>query len=154
MKRIIIPIVTLFSAVILLSSCVGEGTEMDLDYNGTYDVTYCLKSVLEYDSVNVGGINVYPYFDFFKSFRFTIHFVDEKISSVNLNNGDIPVSPYSFSLSEGDVDCYLETSVVPYELRVKSSGDVLAYYLRGEFYIPFQLDCDEISYEYRFSPVK
>ncbi len=154
MKRIILFLTTLIAAMSVAISCKELSNEMDPDYNGTYDLVYCLKSVKQYDPVNVGGIDVYKYFDFFKSLTFTIHFVDEKVSSINFENGSIPFLPYTFNVPSGDIDCYLETSITPYELRIKSNDDVIAYYLRGEFYIPFQLDCEEISYEYRFSSVK
>lgn len=141
------------AAILALSSCNDVSTEMDSNYNGTYDIKYELRKVIEYDPVNVNGIDVYQHFDFFQTLRFTIHVVDEKMSSLSYDNADIPFSPFKFSAPTGTVDCYLDTQARPYELRLKDGGAVIAYFRKGEFYIPFQLDCEELSYEYTFKEV-
>lgn len=134
-------------------SCDDTSTEMDKHYNGTFDIKYGLGKVLEYDPVNVNGIDVCQYFDFFETLRFTLHVTDGKITSLSYTNADIPFSPFDFDAPSGDVDCYLDTNVLPNALKLTSTGQAIAYFRNGEFYIPFQLDCKELSYEYRFKEI-
>ena len=75
----------LFTEVSILfadASCTVVSTEMDKDYNQDYDINYELRAVLEKDPVNINGIDVYPFFDFFKSLRFTINVRDGKMTSL------------------------------------------------------------------------
>ena len=145
----------LFAACSLLlqSSCKPASAEADPDYPSDYDINYELREVLEIDPVNVKGIDVYPYFDFFKTFRFTIHVRDGKMSTVSIENGNMPFSPFSFDTASGEMECYFDSQSSPNALRLKSNGEVIGYFKTGEFYIPFQLDCDQLSYEYRFKEI-
>ena len=146
----------LFTAVSILfaaAPCTGVSTEMDKDYNQDYDINYELRAVLEKDPVNINGIDVYPFFDFFKSLRFTINVRDGKMTSLIFDNGDIPFSPFSFTVPSGTVACEFDDSVSPNVLRLKDSKDVIATFRNGELYIPFVLDCEEITYEFRFKEV-
>lgn len=140
-------------SLFLAQSCEEVSNQMDPDYPSDYDIDYALREVLEIDPVNVNGIDVMPYFDFFDNFRFTIHYRGGKIASVEIVNGDVPFSPYSFSFPEGEVECYFDTERLPNAIRMTSTDEVIAYYSTGEFYIPFQLDCKDISYEYYFREV-
>lgn len=147
----------LFSAVSMLfvaASCTGVSTEMDKNYNQDYEINYELRSVLEKDPVNINGIDVYPYFDFFKSLKFTIKVKGGKMTSVIYDNGDIPFSPFTFAAPSGEVACEFDDTVSPNVLKLKESGDVIATYRNGELYIPFVLDCEELTYEFRFKEVK
>lgn len=139
--------------LLLVPSCEQVSTEMDPDYPSDYDIDYSLREVLEKDPVNINGIDIYPYFDFFSTLRFTIHVKDGKMSTLEFNNGDIPFSPFSFEIPAGEVECYYDSQVSPNALKLKSNDAVVAYFKSGELYIPFKLDCKEIDYEYRFRKV-
>lgn len=152
MKRFLY-ILLAVSGLIALSACGTESTEMSKDYPSDYDINYALRKVLEKDPVNVNGIDVYPYFDFFKSLRFTIHVREGKMSSIEFSNGDIPFSPFGFDIPSGDAECWFDTENVPNALRLKSTGEAVAYFKGGEFYIPFQLDCKDINYEFTFKEI-
>lgn len=146
----------LLSAACSLSmmwSCKEVSNQMDPDYPADYDVNYALREVLEVDPVNVNGIDVCPYFDFFDSFRFTIHYREGRIASCEVTNGDIPFSPFSFAVPEGEVECYFDTERLPNAIRLKSTDEVIAYYSTGEFHMSFQLDCKDITYEYYFKEI-
>lgn len=93
-------------------------------------------------------------FDFFKTFKFTIYRTEGEFTGLEFNNGDIPFMPYDFDIPSGKVSCYLATDVSPYELRLKESDKVVALFKNGEFYIPFSLDCIDLSYQYKFAEVK
>ena len=136
-----------------LTSCEDVPTEMDPNFSGTFDITYTARKVMQYDPVNINGINVAPYFDFFDTMRFTIHVVDNVMTTLSFTNADIPFSPFSFDVPQGEVECLFDTSVLPNRLVIKNTGDVIAYFRNGEFYIPFQLDCEELSYEYTFREI-
>lgn len=141
------------SAIILSVSCSESSTEMDKNYNGDYQIEYALKSVVEKDPVNINGIDVYPYFDFFKSLRFVINVKDGKMHSFSYENGDIPFSPFSFDMTSEETECFFDTSVSPNVLRIKESGNIVAEFKNGEFYMPFSLDCEEITYEFKFKEI-
>ncbi|MGN1232819.1 MAG: hypothetical protein ACI4UJ_05165 [Candidatus Cryptobacteroides sp.] len=146
----------LFAAVSMLfvaASCSDVPTEMDKDYNQDYDINYELRAVLEKDPVNINGIDVYPYFDFFKTLKFTIKVREGRMSSLIFDNGDVPFSPFKFSVPSGEVSCEFDDSVSPNVLRLKDSKEVIATYRNGELYIPFVLDCEELTYEFRFKEV-
>ncbi len=134
-------------------SCKPASAEADPDYPSDYDINYELREVLEIDPVNINGIDVYPYFDFFKTLRFTIHVRDGKMSTLEFTNGDIPFAPHSFNIPAGEVECWFDTSSSPNALRLKSDDSVVAYLKKGELYMPFKLDCQEIDYEYRFKEI-
>ena len=98
MKKYLILIIAACS-LFVAQSCKEVSNQMDPDYPADYDVNYALREVLEIDPVNVNGIDVMPYFDFFNDFRFVIHYRDGKISSCEMSNGDVPFSPPSEALS-------------------------------------------------------
>jgi hypothetical protein len=52
------------------------------------------------------------------------------------------------------VDAYLNTNVLPNELRLTDSEKVIAYYVNGEFSIPFKLDCPSLDYKYTFKSIQ
>ncbi|MGM9767647.1 MAG: hypothetical protein ACI3Z0_04200 [Candidatus Cryptobacteroides sp.] len=140
-------------SVLFMASCGDEPTEMDKNYNPNYDITYTLRSVIEKDPVNINGIDVFPYFDFFKSLRFVIHVTDGKMTSFSYDSGDIPFSSYTFQVPSGEVACEFDTTVSPNVLRIKETGDVIAVFKNGELIVPFVLDCEELSYEYKFKEI-
>ncbi|GEM_PF-960364 len=138
----------------LLAACSDVSDKMDENYNYNRDINYELRTVLEKDPVNINGIDVYPYFDFFKTLRLNIHITDGKMTSLSFDNGDIPFSAYGFDIPEGEVACEFDTSVSPNVLKIKGADNVVAIFKDGEFYVPFNLDCEEITYEFRFKEIK
>jgi hypothetical protein len=103
---------------------------------------------MQYDKVNVNGIDIAAKFPFFETFRLTTHYADNKISAVTLSNGEIPFSPYDFDIPDGKTACYLNTGALPYKLCIAGTDQVIAYFQDGECSIPFKLDCQELGYEY------
>lgn len=140
-------------SLLLLASCEQVSTEADKNYDGTYDITYALGSVIEKDPVNISGIDVYPYFDFFGSLNFVINVVDGKMVSFTYDNGEIPFSAHKFAMPSGRTECEFDDTVSPNVLKIKGTDDVVATFVNGELIVPFVLDCEEISYEFHFKEV-
>lgn len=151
MKRYLTILAAVFG-LLALSSCEPVPTQMDPDYPSDYDIDYALREVLEKDPVNINGIDIYPYFDFFTTLRFTIHVTGGKMTSFEFSNGDIPFSPFAFDIPEGEVECYFDSESSPNVLKLKT-GETVAVFESGELYIPFKLDCKDIDYEYRFKEI-
>lgn len=139
---------------ILLFGCETDRTTADPAYDENTEITYTIREILQFDPININGIDLIDEFDFFSTFGFTLYRTEGKFTSLEIIPGDVPFSAYDFELPAGKVDCYLATDTVPYELRLKDSDNVVAYFKNGEFYVPFQLDCVELSYQYRFREVK
>lgn len=135
-------------------SCEQIQSTADPNYDDNATIEWRIREVMQYDPININGIDLVNEFDFFKSFSFKLYRTDGKFSALEFNNGDIPFMPFGFAVPSGKVECYLSTDVSPYELRLKDSDKVVAYFKNGEFYIPFQLDCIELSYQYKFGEVK
>lgn len=146
----------LFAAAVMFfaSACEDVSDKMSSDYPSDYTIEYGIRQVMQYDPMNINGIDVGSKFDFFQTLRFTIHVKDSKMSSLSFSNGDVPFSPFGFDVPEGAVECELDTEVLPNELRIKGTGHVIAYFQSGEFSIPFQLDCKSLSYKYTFKEIK
>lgn len=125
--------------------------QMSTDYPQNYDIEYKLRQVMQYDPMNINGINVVSKLEFFSSVRFTLHYNNGEITSLSYNNGSVPFSPFGFEAdSQIEADCELDYNVMPYELRIKGTDKVIAYFQNGEFTMPFKLDCSSISYKYTF----
>lgn len=155
MMRKYLFIAAVVSVLFVLVSCEDENrTKMSLDYPSDFDINYGLFHVYQYDEVNINGIDLVSKFDFFNTFRLTLHYTDNKISAVTFDNGDVPFSPYSYEIPSGKVDAYLNTNVLPNELRLTGSEKVIAYYVNGEFSIPFKLDCPSLDYKYTFKSIQ
>ncbi|HCB89821.1 MAG TPA: hypothetical protein DEP71_11140 [Porphyromonadaceae bacterium] len=147
--------VTVVSVLLALASCEDDSrTKMLSDYHSDFDINYGLFHVYQYDEVNINGIDLASKFDFFNTFRLTLHYTDNEISAVTFDNGDVPFSPYSYEIPSGKVDAYLNTNVLPNELRLTDSEKVIAYYVNGEFSIPFKLDCPSLDYKYTFKSIQ
>lgn len=150
--------VTVVSVLLALASCEDDSrTKMSSDYPSDFDINYGLFHVYQYDEVNINGIDLASKLNFFNTFRLTLHYTDNKISAVTFDNGDVPFSPYSYygyEIPEGKSDAYLNTDVLPNELRLRESEKVVAYYVNGEFSIPFKLDCPSLDYKYTFKSIQ
>jgi len=149
--------VFIFIVVSVLLSFSGCNTNdrllMDKNYPADYDITYGIRQVMQYDEVNINGIDIAGKLPFFETFRLIIHYTDSKISGVTFSNGEIPFSPYDFEVPDGKIDCYLNTDALPSELRITGTNNVIAYFQNGEFSIPFKLDCPALSYKYTFKSI-
>ncbi|MDD3906905.1 MAG: hypothetical protein PHF34_01685 [Bacteroidales bacterium] len=155
MMRKYVLIVTVVSVLLALASCEDDNrTKMSSDYPADFDINYGLFHVYQYDEVNINGIDLASKFDFFNTFRLTLHYTDNEISAVTFDNGDVPFSPYNYEIPSGKVDAYLATNVLPNELRLRDSEEVIAYYVNGEFSIPFKLDCSSLDYKYTFKSIQ
>ena len=147
-------ILTALSVLLLFPCCDNTGRlMMDSDYPANYEIKYGIRQVMQYDEVNINGLNIAEKLPFFSTFSMIIHYTDSKISGVTFSNGDIPFSPYNFTIPSGKIDCYLDTDVLPNELRITGTKNVIAYYQKGEFTIPFVLDCTKLSYKYTFKSI-
>lgn len=154
MKKYVL-LITVATFLFTLISCEDENrTLMSKDYPSEYDVNYGLFHVYQYDEVNINGIDLVSEFDFFETFQLTLHYTDNKISAVTYSSGDVPFSPHSYEIPAGRVDAYLNTDVLPNELRLTESEKVVAYFVDGEFSIPFKLDCPSLDYKYTFKSIK
>ena len=154
MKKYVL-IFTVVTVLFTIVSCDDDNrTLVSSDYPSEYDINYGLFHVYQYDEVNINGIDLVSKFDFFETFQLTLHYTDNKISAVTYSNGDVPFSTHSYEIPEGKVDAYLNTDVLPNELRLTESEKVIAYYVDGEFSIPFKLDCQSLDYKYTFKSIK
>ncbi len=153
MKKILL-MAAAASMLFAAAGCGELSDKMTETYPTDYDVTYGLRQVLQYDPMNIDGINVGPKFDFFETLRFTIHYTGGRITAASFTNGGVPFSPFGFNVPDGRFEVDFDTDVSPNELRVKGSANVLAYFLNGEFSVPFRLDHSTISYKYTFKGVE
>ena len=146
--------ITIISVLLSFSGCnTDERLKMDSDYPADYDIQYGIRQVMQYDEININGIDIAAKMPFFETFRLTIHYTNSKISAITYSNGDVPFSPYNSELPNGKIDCYLDTQALPNELRIKGTDNVIAYFQNGEFSVPFKLDCPLLSYKYTFKSV-
>ena len=54
------------------------------------------------------------------------------------------------ALSEGPIQCVLDSNVIPNGLRVKGSDTVIATFEQDGFTTQFQLDSKLLTYKYKF----
>ena len=83
-------ILTCAAACAALTGCEDVSDRMSSDYPSTYDIKYGIRQVLQYDPMNINGIDVAEKFDFFGTLRFTIHVKDNRMASLEFSNGDVP----------------------------------------------------------------
>lgn len=124
----------------------------DDSIDSNYEFTYGIREFIEYDAKNPGGVNLLPFFDFFKTFSLKIYVEKGKIAYLEIDNGELPCSEYSFTLPEGKVACYYDETAVPHALKLEN-GDVIAVFQDGEFVLNFVLDYSKISYKMTFTTV-
>ncbi len=142
--------------VVSLVGCEDDlSNKMTNDYPQNKEITYKLRQVLQYDPMNINGIDVSQKLEFFSTVRFTLYYTDGKITRLTYSNGNVPFSPFQFEAeSDLDVNCVLDYDVYPNELRILDTDKVIAYYQNGEFIMPFQLDCSSVNYKYTFVNVE
>lgn len=95
------------------------------------------------------GTDIYGKLDYFPSLRMTLN-VSPLATTVTFDNGDIPFVPFPEALSEGPIQCVLDSNVIPNGLRVKGSDTVIATFEQDGFTTQFQLDSKLLTYKYKF----
>ncbi|MDD4778069.1 MAG: hypothetical protein PHV53_07250 [Fermentimonas sp.] len=148
-------LIMMIIASVALTGCKDNtSNQMSDEFKTDYDIEYGIRQVLQYDPMNISGINLANKVDFFKTLRFTLQYRGGKLSKVIYSNGDVPFSPFNFETeSEFEAECELDYNAAPNELRIKGTDKVIAYYQNGEFTMPFQLDCSSINYKYTFTNI-
>ena len=140
-----------------VTSCYSvhlQDVTADEDYDGNRTSTFRIYKVLQFDDVNVNGIDILPYFDFFNSFSLSLTYKDGEISRMSMSNGDIPFSKkYGFDIPSGEVEVYFDGSVLPNAIRRSDNNEILATFNKGVLVMNFQLDCASVSYRYMFTGV-
>lgn len=110
--------------------------------------TYTLKEVLLCDPSHPDGINIINKVDYFKSMSMTISQSPTKLL-VTIDDTNSPFDAWGVELPDGEMECILDTSVVPNELRTVD-GLLLATFEKNGFTVSFQLDSDKLTYKYKF----
>lgn len=155
MRKTIRTILGILAVAAMTCGCVQQiglhDTVADPDYEPNAVSTYYLWRALQIDDVNVNGIDIKPYFDWFDTFTLEIRRTDGKISGIKMNNGDIPHDKYGFNLPTDEVECYFDNSVQPNAIRRKSDDQILAVFRKGVVCMEFKLDCQTVSYRFMFS---
>lgn len=155
MKKIIRLISAAIAVMLLCTGCVKvltlHDTTMDPNYEGDKTSTYYLWKALQIDDVNVNGIDIKPYFDWFDTFELQVRRENGKICGIKMNNGSIPHDHYGFNLPTEEVECYFDNSVQPNAIRRTSDDQVVAVFRKGVICMEFQLDCSTVSYRFMFS---
>lgn len=155
MKTRIIALLAFVSVV--AASCYSVGLQdltADPDYDGNKTSTFRIFKVLQIDDVNVNGVNILPYFDFFNTFRLSLTYKDGKISRLSMDNGDVPFArKYGFEIPSGTVDVYFDNTVHPNAIRRSDTKEILATFNKGVLVMNFRLDCATVSYRYMFTGV-
>ena len=123
---------------------IPEGDDPD-----TYTVAYRLDKVLLCAPENPNGTDIYGKLDYFPSLRMTLN-VSPLATTVTFDNGDIPFVPFPEALSEGPIQCVLDSNVIPNVLRVKGSDTIIATFDADGFTTQFQLDSKLLTYKYKF----
>ena len=155
MKKIIRLISAAIAVMLLCTGCVKvltlHDTTMDPNYEGDKTSTYYLWKALQIDDVNVNGIDIKPYFDWFDTFELQVRRENGKICGIKMNNGSIPHDHYGFNLPTEEVQCYFDNSVQPNAIRRTSDDQIVAVFRKGVICMEFQLDCSTVSYRFMFS---
>jgi len=155
MKNYKLYIPTLLIALFFFGCEEEISNQMSADFPQDYDIEYEIRQVMQYDPLNINGIDISEKLDFFSTVRFTLNYTGGEITSLSYSNGDVPFSPFGFEAdSQIDAECELNYDVLPNELRIKGTENVVAYFQNGEFIMPFQLDCGSISYRFTFADVE
>ncbi|MFV0591016.1 MAG: hypothetical protein ACK5M7_06500 [Draconibacterium sp.] len=150
--KLFIPILLI---VFFFFGCDDEiSNQMSGDLPQDYDIEYEIRQVMQYDPMNINGIDISKKLDFFSTVRFTLHYNGGKITSLSYSNGEVPFSPFGFGTDlQTETECELDYDVMPNELRIKGTDNVVAYFQNGEFIMPFRLDCGTLSYKYTFANI-
>lgn len=151
-------IISVFAALSLFAGCFKDielqDTTADSKYEADKTTEYGIWKVLQIDDVNVNGVDIKPYFDWFDTFKLNLRREDGKICGISIDNGDIPHDNYGFDLPTAEVRCYFDNSVRPNVIRRSSDDQVIATFRSGVICMDFSLDCPSVSYRFMFSGAK
>lgn len=154
MKKITLKVfyLTAFILILILSCDKQISNDMSKDGLQNYEINYKLRQVMQYDPMNINGIDISKKLDFFSTLKLTLYYKEGKLTNLSYDNGNIPFSPFNFETEpKFEVQCEIDYDISPNELRIKDTDKVVAYYKNGEFIMPFILDCDLLSYKYTFT---
>ena len=107
------------------------------------------RQVLLCSPDNTNGLDISGKLDYFSPLRMTLN-VSPLATTVTFDNVDIPFVPFPEALSEGPIQCVLDSNVIPNVLRVKGSHTVIATFDADGFTTQFQLDSKLLTYKYKF----
>ena len=153
MKRNII--FSVIAIILMATSCnqkvsLGENVYVPFEQSDLAPdepIVYTVSKALQFDPVNLGGIDIAKHMDIFDDVTFTIYRENAKVVAAEFA-GNMPfkvIEPF-----EGKQEAYFDTERMPQAIRLKSNDQIVAVYSVGEFYMPFQLGCQEVRYELRF----
>lgn len=132
-------------------SCEDRNGEMTDNYPQDYQLNYRISKVIQYDPINISGLDIADEFDFFNMIEFDIEYTGGKISSVSYNNGTVPFKPFAFDMTSGQkYACEFDGTSSPNRLILSETGEVIATFDGGEFIMEFGLDCSSVQYKYTF----
>lgn len=153
MKKVLYMLL-LAAAMVAAASCVKFGPNLEdtifsEDFDTDYEITYGLREVLQADPSAPSGKNIVDECEFFKNFHMTIIFEKGVVAGVEFDHDKMPYDIFPYAIPQGRQSAYYDTEAVPHVLRL-TSGEEIAKFVGGEFIIPFTLDCESISYTYKF----
>jgi len=150
---------TIFAAASLLlalGSCKDDapipagGKEPEVEKPRDTAVEYSIRQVLQCDPETPEGVNIAPALDFFGDVRLTLWLHGTEVTHFEYRPGDVPFSPFDYTVPTGKVECVMDRTVEPHEIRVKSTGELFAVMEAGELVVNFSLDNPAVVYKYKF----
>ena len=134
---------------LFLSGCTND-LESGKDYPalamGNETLTFKIDKVLQND------VDVKPYFSFFDDVELTLSYEDGKPSKLTFSETGAPFSVVTSDYT--DVEWEIYTGKSPYEIRLKTTGEVICYITRDKLVtFPFKLGAPSNKYEYQLLPV-
>lgn len=142
--------------LLALAACKDDGTtygggkEPEPQESRDTSVEYSIRQVLRTDPETPGGVDVAPAFDFFDDVRLTLWLHGLDITHLLYEKGSVPFSPFDYEVPTGKVECALDRTVEPAEIRIKETGALFAVVEAGEVVVNFRLDNEAVGYKYKF----
>ena len=98
MKRYALLLAAL-SFLMTFIGCESINTVADPNYDDNATIEWRLREVLQYDPININGINLIDEFDFFNTFGFKLYREDGKFTALECNScgGFVTVDHYFIS---------------------------------------------------------
>ena len=114
---------------------------------GNETLTFKIDKVLQND------IDVKPHFPFFDEVTLTLSYKDGQPSKLTFSEAGAPFSVVPATYT--DVDWEISSGSSPYEIRLRSTGEVICYITRNRMVtFPFKLGAPSNNYEYQLLPVE
>lgn len=135
---------------LLLSACADElesGKGYPALETGTRTLVFRIDRVMQNDE------DVKPYFSFFDEVELTLGYRDGQPSTLTFSESGAPFRVAGREYV--DVPWEIYTAKSPYEIRDKTTGEVICYITRDRLVtFPFRLGAPSNKYEYRLLPVE